>query len=163
MPSDNKYVLTSFCDASVACGYFSGNCYEYYAAGYKRFGCGSIISCCQGSNCVNLKVIDGGPDCYIEDYARKQVVDASFSTCKHFTGGTSCGWSDQFFVTCKKTSSNIHMTNDPSSDIYSATFPTATIPLGPCSYDLEFAVQNSVPICGPDAHLFADDAVDSYT
>ena len=142
IPSNNQYYLTSFCDASVACGSFSGNCNEYYCADYKRFGCGAIVSCCVGTNCVNLKVIDGGPNCTVEDSAKKQVIDASYSTCKHFTGSTSCGWSDKVLVTCKKTSANIHMTNDPDSDIYNADFPTATIPLGPCSYDLEFANQN---------------------
>lgn len=113
IPSDNKYYLTSFCDSSVACGSFSGNCNEYYSADYSRFGCNSvskrhiicllniallflfavchIVSCCQGSNCVNLKVIDGGPGCSVEDSAHKQIVDASYSTCKHFTGSTSCG------------------------------------------------------------------------
>ncbi len=42
IPTDNKYYLTSFCDKSVACGTFSGNCNEYYAADYSRFGCGAI-------------------------------------------------------------------------------------------------------------------------
>lgn len=42
IPADNVYYLTSFCDASVACGSFSGNCNEYYMADYKRFGCNSI-------------------------------------------------------------------------------------------------------------------------
>ncbi len=49
------------------------------------------VSCCKGSDCLNLKVIDGGPGCSVEDSAKKQVVDASYSTCKHFTGSTSCG------------------------------------------------------------------------
>ena len=109
IPSDNKYYLTSFCDKSVACGSWSGNCNEYYSADYSRFGCNSIskfaenlkglnylfciflVSCCQGSDCVNLKVIDGGPGCTVEDSAKKQIVDASYSTCKHFTKSTSCG------------------------------------------------------------------------
>lgn len=42
IPKDNTYYLTSFCDKSVACGSFSGNCNEYYAADYTRFGCGSV-------------------------------------------------------------------------------------------------------------------------
>jgi hypothetical protein len=42
IPSDNTYYLTSFCDSSVACGSFSGNCNEYYAADYSRFGCNSV-------------------------------------------------------------------------------------------------------------------------
>ncbi len=45
IPTDNKYYLTSFCDKSVACGTFSGNCNEYYAADYSRFGCGAISKC----------------------------------------------------------------------------------------------------------------------
>lgn len=112
IPSNNVYYLTSFCDKSVACGSFSGNCNEYYAADYSRFGCNSVsklrplplnvllranhhrvrpVSCCKGSDCLNLKVIDGGPGCSVEDSAHKQIVDASYSTCKHFTGSTSCG------------------------------------------------------------------------
>ena len=42
IPSNNEYYLTSFCDKSVACGSFSGNCNEYYAADYSRFGCNSV-------------------------------------------------------------------------------------------------------------------------
>lgn len=42
IPKDNTYYLTSFCDKSVACGSFSGNCNEYYAADYSRFGCGAV-------------------------------------------------------------------------------------------------------------------------
>ena len=158
IPSNNQYYLTSFCDASVACGSFSGNCNEYYAADYKRFGCGSIISCCQGTNCVNLKVIDGGPGCSVEDSAHKQIVDASYSTCKHFTGSTSCGWSDKIIVTCKKTSATIHDTNDADSMIHNATNPSAKVPLGPCTYDLTFAEENGVPLCHPtELDLFTRD------
>jgi hypothetical protein len=51
----------------------------------------AVVSCCQSSKCVNLKVIDGGPGCSVEDSAHKQVVDASYSACKYFTGSTSCG------------------------------------------------------------------------
>jgi hypothetical protein len=32
------------------------------------------------------QVIDGGPGCSVEDSAGKQIVDASYSACKHFTG-----------------------------------------------------------------------------
>jgi hypothetical protein len=45
IPADNTYYLTSFCDKSVACGSFSGDCNEYYAADYARFGCGAISKC----------------------------------------------------------------------------------------------------------------------
>ncbi len=132
-PADSVYYLTSFCDKEVACGAFSGNCNEFYMAGYKRFGCGSVVSCCQGKNCVNLKVIDGGPGCSVEDRAGKQIVDASFSTCKHFTGSTSCGWSDRVKVTCKKTSMSIEA---KVGDVYGFE---SGVTLGPCSYDAVFA------------------------
>ncbi len=42
IPSNNQYYLTSFCDKSVACGSFSGDCNEYYSADYSRFGCGAV-------------------------------------------------------------------------------------------------------------------------
>ena len=157
IPSNNEYYLTSFCDASVACGYFSGNCYEYYSADYKRFGCNSIISCCQGTKCVNLKVIDGGPSCAVEQSAGMPVVDASYSTCQFFTGSTSCGYSYKILVTCiKHTSSTIHDTNDSSSNIYDPLDTTGKIPLGPCTYDEDYATETGLSICGPDAHLFEE-------
>ncbi len=159
IPSNNQYYLTSFCDATVACGAFSGNCYEYFAADYARFGCKAIISCCQGTTkCVNLKVIDGGPGCSVEDKAHKQIIDASYATCKFFTNSTSCGWSDKILVTCKKTSATIDDTNDADSMIHSATNPTAKVPLGPCTYDLAFAGEKDVPLCHPtELDLFTRD------
>ncbi len=144
IPSDNVYYLTSFCDSQVACGTFSGNCNEYYAADYSRFGCGAIISCCKGSNCVNLKVIDGGPGCSVEDSAHKQIVDASYSTCKHFTGSTSCGWSDKISVTCKKTSGTVADTLDAFG---LESILGGRIPLGPCSNNATWALHNSVRMC----------------
>ena len=60
IPADNEYYLTSFCDKEVACGKFSGDCNEYFCADYKRFGCGSVVTCCVSTKCINLKVIDGG-------------------------------------------------------------------------------------------------------
>ena len=109
-------------------------------ADYKRFGCGSIVSCCKGSDCLNLKVIDGGPGCSVEDSAHKQIVDASYSTCKHFTGSTSCGWSDKITVVCKKTSYSVADIND---NIVKGT----QISLGPCSYNATFAQEKQVPMC----------------
>ena len=96
---------------------------------------------------MNLKVIDGGPSCEVEDNAGKQVVDASYSTCKHFTGSTSCGWSDHISVTCKKTSYFVE-------DTLSLMGYKDKIPLGPCSYNATFAAETSVPMCGDDFHLF---------
>lgn len=139
----------------------------------------SSVSCCQGSNCLNLKVIDGGPSCAVEDSAKKQVVDASYSTCKHFTGSTSCGaykytyfflaftdtrirtcfnsgWSDKITVTCKKTSYTVLDTADANK--YNYDFVVALdkpkIPLGPCSYNSTYSNANNVPLCGFDINLF---------
>ena len=126
-------------------------------AGYKRFGCGSIVSCCQGTNCINLKVIDGGPGCSVEDMAKKQIVDCSFSACKHFTGSTSCGWSDRVKVTCKKTSKTLADTYEVvEGSPFSLQSAIGKVPLGPCSYNQAYAASKNVPICGPDAHLFAE-------
>ena len=136
---------------AVACGSFSGNCNEYYSADYARFGCNSVISCCKGSDCLNLKVIDGGPSCSVENSAGKPVIDASYSTCKHFTGSTSCGWSDHIPVTCKKTSSTMANVADESIEYTDKhIFEAGKIPLGPCSYDKEFMLSNGVPSCGAD-------------
>ena len=107
-----------------------------------------IVSCCQGSKCVNLKVIDGGPGCSVEDSAHKQIVDASYSTCKYFTGSTSCGWSDKILVTCKKTSYNLYDTSDYFPNV------NAKVPLGPCSYNETYARISEVPLCGADLNLF---------
>jgi len=166
IPSTNQYYLTSFCDSSVACGSFSGNCNEYYMADYMRFGCNSIVSCCVGSDCLNLKVIDGGPGCSVEDSAHKQIVDASYSTCKHFTGYNDCGWSDKFVVTCKKTSASFAdldafdedgtgtFKGDKQSYVpfempspHGGPFKTR---LGPCSYNQTFASLSGRPLCGLD-------------
>jgi len=110
IPKDNAYFLTSFCDKSVSCppGTLSGwgmTCNSYYSADRQRFGCGSTIQCCctkKSGVCANLRVIDFGPACSVENSAGGPVVDASSSMCKTCTGGTSCGWSDRVPVTCKK-------------------------------------------------------------
>ena len=150
IPGDHKYYLTSFCDKSVACGSFSGNCNEYYSADYSRFGCGSIISCCQGSDCLNLKVIDGGPGCDVENSAGGPVVDASFSTCKHFTGSTDCGWIDHVSVTCKKTSStylDVVEPDQPNGKYANLQLAVGKVPIGPCSYNTTFAIEQGRPLC----------------
>lgn len=131
----------------------------------------STVSCCQGSDCLNLKVIDGGPGCSVEDSAHKQIVDASYSTCKHFTGSNSCGWSDKILVTCKKTSytgddlipGSFESSNngavygvltDASKHETAVASKTSAyrgkIPIGPCSYNGTYAAEHNRPICGYD-------------
>jgi hypothetical protein len=133
-----------------------------------------IVSCCKGSDCLNLKVIDGGPGCSVEDSAHKQIVDASYSTCKHFTGSTSCGWSDKITVTCKKTSytgedlvpgafeseskiAGYGIITDATKHATSNTGTTSAyrgmIPIGPCSYNGTYAQEHNRPICGFDYDL----------
>jgi hypothetical protein len=105
---------------------------------------------------VNLKVIDGGPGCSVEDSAHKQIVDASYSTCKYFTGSTSCGWSDRITVTCKKTSYTVDDVRDhyARAPFNMRALASTDIPLGPCSYNSTFAGENDVPVCGYDHGLF---------
>ena len=103
-------------------------------------------------------MIDGGPSCQVEDQAGKPVVDASYSTCKHFTGSTSCGWSDKILVTCKKTSISFEDTYKPYEKTYNEIDIDNKFPLGPCSYNKTYSMENNVPICGYDFDInFEDD------
>ncbi len=86
----------------------------------------------------------------MEDSAKKQIVDASYSACKHFTGSTSCGWSDRITVTCVKTS----YTMDHIDEIFPANGEVA---LGPCSYNTTYAKLAGVPSCGRDTDLFLNE------
>jgi len=138
IPADGNYYLTSFCDKSVACGAFSGNCNEFYCADYKRFGCHNMITCCQSSKCVNLKVIDGGPSCGVENSAGRPVIDASYSACKTFTGRTGCGWSDHVAVNCKR----------GQLERFQMMSEAETAPLlGLCSYNATVAAAEKIPMC----------------
>jgi len=141
IPADGMYYLTSFCDKTVACGKFSGNCNEFYCADYKRFGCGKGITCCKGSNCVNLKVIDGGPACWVEDKAGKPIIDASYSACKQFTGHTGCGYGDKILVNCK-----VSQYTFPFTDSLEATMIESRI-LGPCHRNATTAAEAGLPEC----------------
>ena len=102
IPADGVYYLTSFCDQTTACGISCGNCTWYYAADSQRFGCKSTINCNRSGKSANLEVIDYGPNCDLERKSGKPIIDASYSTCRLFTGSNSCGWSDRLAVTCKK-------------------------------------------------------------
>jgi hypothetical protein len=129
IPADNVYYLTSFCDQTTACGKSCGNCNFYYAADSQRFKCGATISCTRSGKSANLEVIDYGPNCDLEKKSGKPIIDASYSTCKLFTGSTSCGWSDKIAVTCKK--------------IATPGF-RGKLPLGECTWD---AKNTNLPFC----------------
>lgn len=139
IPSDGNYYLTSFCDSQTACGQSCGNCQSYYATSAMRFGCNAQLRCCQGSNCVTLKVIDSGPGCWVEEKAGRPIIDASYSTCKHFTGSNSCGWSDRIAIKCARISAD------------------ALVPdhlLGPCAMSLTQANAEHLPLCPRDSDVF---------
>ena len=141
IPADNVYYLTSFCDAVTACGPSCGNCQSYYAADSQRFGCNAILNCCRSGSCLNLKVIDAGPACKYETQSGKPIIDASYSACQHWTGSTSCGWSDKIAITCKKTAGLIM---DPSN--FAAEEMYAGIPLGPCTWKSS-EITEQLPFC----------------
>lgn len=130
VPSDGNYYLTSFCDKETACGVTCGNCSWPYATSAGRFGCNARLNCCQGSKCIVLRVIDSGPACWVEDKAGRAIIDASYTTCRYFTGSNSCGWSDRVSINCRRTLLT------QSEDSY----------LGPCTTDLT-AVTKDLPLC----------------
>lgn len=134
IPADHVYYLTSFCDQTTACGKSCGNCNWYYAADSQRFKCGSTISCSRSGKSANLEVIDYGPDCELEKKSGKPIIDASYSTCKLFTGSTSCGWSDKFAVTCVKVATPAFQ---------------GQLPLGECTWDHS---DKSLPFCHFEEH-----------
>lgn len=139
IPSDGNYYLTSFCDSSTACGQSCGNCQGWYATSAIRFRCNAQLKCCRGNDCVTLKVIDSGPGCWVEEKVGRAIIDASYSTCKHFTGGSSCGWSDRISINCKKITTDAMMPDDM---------------LGPCANTPEEAAANGKPLCPSDDDCF---------
>lgn len=130
IPPDGNYYLTSFCDKETACGVTCGNCTWPYATSAGRFGCNARLNCCAGSKCIVLRVIDSGPACWVEDRAGRAIIDASYSTCRYFTGGSSCGWSDRVSINCKRTLQTF------TEDDY----------VGPCTKELS-AVTFDTPLC----------------
>ena len=139
IPDDNTYYLTSFCDSEVACGGSCGDCMGWYATSAMRFGCGAQLKCCDDNNCATLEVIDSGPACWVENKAGMPIIDASYSTCQLFTGGSSCGWSDRISINCKKVSA--HAMLDEAN-------------LGPCANTPEEAANKGLPLCPADEDCF---------
>eukprot|EP01122_Echinamoeba_exundans_P006608 TRINITY_DN1894_c0_g1_i1.p1 TRINITY_DN1894_c0_g1~~TRINITY_DN1894_c0_g1_i1.p1 ORF type:complete len:108 (+),score=20.85 TRINITY_DN1894_c0_g1_i1:544-867(+) len=86
--------------------------------------------CCRSNKCTYLRVIDTGPACYVEDRANMPIIDASYSTCKMFTGSTSCGSSDKVGVVCRK-----------------VLRPIENHELGPCNLDAEEARATGSRVC----------------
>ena len=137
VPSNGNYYLTSFCDQSTACGTSCGNCNWAYSTSAMRFGCNAQLQCCKGSTCTTLRVIDSGPACWVEENAGMPIIDASYSTCKLFTGSTSCGWSDRISIHCTK---------------LSRTNMLPDFQLGPCALTSEDAKAKGIPLC-PEPEL----------
>ena len=129
IPADGVYYLTSFCDATTACGITCGNCTWAYAADSQRFGCKSTLNCQKSGKSVNMEVIDYGPNCDLERKSGKPIIDASYSVCHLFTGSNSCGWSDRFSVTCKKVASPSYY---------------GKLPIGECTWDVN---NKHLPYC----------------
>jgi len=96
IPSDNLYYLTTFCDATTACG-IPCSARPNFAADSQRFGCRKNISICKesGSPCVKVIVTDAGPNISVEKSAGRPIIDASKSVCQQLFGSSSCGWSDK--------------------------------------------------------------------
>ena len=124
--------MTSFCDQQTACGTPCGNCNWAYSTSAGRFGCNSQLKCCQGSKCTTLKVIDSGPGCRIERAANMPIIDASYSTCKFFTGSTSCGYSDKIHVNCVKLADDVRVPDEL---------------LGPCATTRLQSKIEHIPMC----------------
>jgi len=140
IPSDGSYYLTSFCDSSVACGGSCGNCKGWYATSAMRFGCNKQLKCSKsGYDSVTLKVIDSGPACWVEEKAGRSIIDASYSTCQHFAGSNSCGWSDRISITCAVVSAKA-MVDDSM--------------LGPCAETPEDAKKRGLPLCPRDEDCY---------
>eukprot|EP01132_Coremiostelium_polycephalum_P003942 gene3942-4924_t len=100
----NSYYLTSFCDSEVACG-SAPSCSSYFTADSQRFGCGKYLNICSGNGCVKAKVVDAGPNIWVEQKAGRAIIDASPPVCRDLFGSSSCGWSDRYSITAVVASS----------------------------------------------------------
>ncbi len=101
IPSNNVYAMASYCPTTVSCSSsFDGNCNNYFIGDSGRFGCNSKVTCCSGTNCINVKTIDSAPACQTEANYGAPTVMVSTGVCKHFTGTTKCGKSDHVDLIC---------------------------------------------------------------
>ena len=140
IPSDGQYYLTSFCDQETACGTSCGACNWAYATSAMRFGCNAQLRICKGDDtCVTAQVIDSGPACWVESKAGGPIIDASYSICNYFTGGSSCGYSDHISITARQVSGKAMMPKHL---------------LGPCALTLEKANRERIPMCPSDEDTF---------
>ena len=140
IPSDGKYYLTSFCDQETDCEVSCGDCNWAYATSAVRFGCNSQLRICKGENkCVTARVIDSGPGCWVENKAGRPIIDASFSICRYFTGGSDCGYEDKVSIIVRKVSAKAMMPDHL---------------LGPCALTLEQANKERLPMCPSDEDTF---------
>eukprot|EP00054_Salpingoeca_dolichothecata_P031598 m.264019 g.264019 ORF g.264019 m.264019 type:complete len:179 (-) comp27426_c0_seq1:95-631(-) len=102
IPSNHEYYLTDFCagypHSQTSCGEYCDQ-YKYFTADRQRFGCNGYLDVCKSGRCLKAKVIDAGPNKYVEEDAGMPIIDASPAVCEYLTGHSSCGWSDRLTIT----------------------------------------------------------------
>jgi len=109
IPSDNKYVITTFGGPGdhqpMSCGGYA-NGTTWYAASRQRYGCGSHIKVEANGKCVVLKTDDYGPDVCVENAAGRAIIDVSPLASKHLFGVSGAGYSDKLVVTVTEVSTS---------------------------------------------------------
>lgn len=118
IPSDGRYVVTTFGDGRtddgiMSCGTYTKTGTWYYAASRQRYGCGARVKIEANGKCVVAKTDDYGPDVCVEKAAGREIIDVSPLVTKHLFGVRAAGWSERRIVT--------------------VTEVPRTTPLGPCA------------------------------
>jgi len=133
IPTNELYLLTTFCDQETACGP-SCSSLTYFSADSQRFGCGNSLTICipNTTNCVGVKVIDSGPNVQVENTAGSPIIDASAQVCQDLFNSNECGYSDGNVI-----------------QAFVSTFP---IPIGPFTMTPELMVKIKA---GHEAYLSA--------
>jgi hypothetical protein len=109
IPSDDRYVITTFGDSRgddgiMSCGTYTKTGSWYYAASRQRYGCGARIKIEANGKCVVAKTDDYGPDVCVENAAGRAIIDVSPLVTKHLFGVRSAGWSERRIVTVTEVS-----------------------------------------------------------
>jgi hypothetical protein len=126
IPSDDRYVLTSFGggsdDQAMSCGGQADGTW-YYAASRQRYGCGAHLQVEGNGKCVVVAADDYGPDTCVENAAHMPILDASPKVAEYLFGESGLGWSDGVVVTVSEVASSTPL--GPCSD---TTTPPPTMP-----------------------------------